>query len=161
MLPAQALFKDGDLAAALEKYSEAIALAVRLPSTLLVAVQSDTFHSLHQPTSALLYGNRSLTHLKSSLPALALTDAQKATELGPNWGKAWVRLGEALEASERIPESVDAYLKAVEMAEGLVMTGMFALSRVSLPRVWRLTVRCGFPEAKQKLEAARKKLGWH
>ncbi|KAK4706185.1 hypothetical protein P7C70_g35, partial [Phenoliferia sp. Uapishka_3] len=115
----QAFFKAADYSSAVEKYSEAIKIA---------------------PTSAVLYGNRSMSHLKNTPPALdlALSDAQKATDLEPKWGKGWVRLGEALEAAGELEPSANAFAKAVELAEGLVKT-----------------------EAKQKLAAVKTKLGWH
>ncbi|KAJ7647635.1 thioredoxin-domain-containing protein [Roridomyces roridus] len=92
------------------------------------------------PTSAALLGNRSIAYLKSTPPDpdSALADAQKATEVEPKWGKGYVRLGEALQALERDEEAVKAFEKAIELSQGLAQT-----------------------EAKKKLEAAKKKLGWH
>jgi len=114
-----ASFQQKKYSDALAKYSEAISLA---------------------PTSAQLYGNRSITYLRMDPPSpdLALADAQKATELEPKWGKGWVRLGEALQTLDRGEESIKAFEKGVEASEGLVKT-----------------------EAKKKLEDAKKKLGWH
>ncbi|KAJ7668535.1 thioredoxin-like protein [Mycena polygramma] len=114
-----ALYKDGNYAEAIEKYSAAISLA---------------------PKSAALYGNRSIAYLKSTPPNLdlALADAQKATEVEPKWGKGYARLGEALQALEKYEESAKAFEKAVEFSQGLAQT-----------------------EAKQKLQAVKKKLGWH
>ncbi|KAJ7125062.1 hypothetical protein C8R44DRAFT_914588 [Mycena epipterygia] len=92
------------------------------------------------PNSAALYGNRSIAYLKSTPPALdlALADAQKATEVEPKWGKGYARLGEALQTLERDEESAKAFEQAVEFSQGLAKT-----------------------EAKQKLEAVKKRLGWH
>ncbi|ORY77557.1 thioredoxin-like protein [Leucosporidium creatinivorum] len=112
-------FKAGDWATAVEFYGKAIEEA---------------------PDSAALYANRSVTllnHLSSPSPAslpsapnpleLALSDARKATELLPSWGKGWVRLGEALVASvaaggdaEQRQEAVKAFELAVERSEGTV-----------------------------------------
>ena len=57
-----------------------------------------------------------MSHLRNTPPAtaLALADAQKATELEPTWGKGWVRLGEALEASEQLKEGAEAFTKAAD-----------------------------------------------
>jgi hypothetical protein len=49
-----------------------------------------------------------------------------------------VRLGEALQALERDEEAARAFETAVELSQGL-----------------------GKTEAKQKLEAVKKRLGWH
>ncbi|KAJ6497730.1 thioredoxin-domain-containing protein [Mycena sanguinolenta] len=92
------------------------------------------------PNSGALYGNRSIAYLKSSPPNLdlALADAQKATEVEPKWGKGYVRLGEALQAREEDEKAAKAFETAVELSQGLAKT-----------------------EAKQKLEAVKKRLGWH
>ncbi|KAJ7188625.1 thioredoxin-domain-containing protein [Mycena filopes] len=92
------------------------------------------------PNSAALYGNRSIAYLKSTPPDLdlALADAQKATEVEPKWGKGFARLGEALQAQGKDEDCVKAFAQAVELSQGLPKT-----------------------EAKQKLEAAKKRLGWH
>ncbi|KAJ7076854.1 thioredoxin-domain-containing protein [Mycena belliarum] len=113
------LYKEARYAEAIEKYSAAILLA---------------------PTSAALYGNRSIAYLKTDPPDLdlALVDAQKATEVEPKWGKGFARLGEALQALERDEECAKAFEQAVELSQGLAKT-----------------------EAKQKLEAVKKRLGWH
>ncbi|KAI5475576.1 Thioredoxin h [Pseudohyphozyma bogoriensis] len=113
-------FKAGAYEKAIEAYSAAITIA---------------------PTSAPLYGNRSICHLKSTPPSPqnALEDAEKAIELSPKWGKGYVRAGEALEAIEgREKEAVERYETAVKESEGLVQK-----------------------EAKQKLEKLKSKLGWH
>lgn len=89
-----------------------------------------------------MYANRSVSILKhlsspsasTPLPTapnpleLALSDARKATELLPTWGKGWVRLGEALVATaaadgsdaELKKEAVQAFEKAVVLSEGTV-----------------------------------------
>ncbi|KAJ7350439.1 thioredoxin-domain-containing protein [Mycena albidolilacea] len=92
------------------------------------------------PASGALYGNRSIAYLKAEPPQpdLALADAQKATEVEPKWGKGYARLGEALQALERDEEAAKAFETAVELSQGL-----------------------GKTEAKQKLEAVKKRLGWH
>ncbi|KAJ7717819.1 thioredoxin-domain-containing protein [Mycena maculata] len=92
------------------------------------------------PNSATLYGNRSIAYLKSTPPELdlALADAQKATEVEPKWGKGYARLGEALQALERDEESAKAFEQAVELTQGLAKN-----------------------EAKEKLTAVKKRLGWH
>ncbi|GAA5848520.1 hypothetical protein JCM3766R1_005674 [Sporobolomyces carnicolor] len=96
-----AAFKAGDFSTALSKYSEAIALA---------------------PTSYLLLGNRSLSHLKSSPPdhAAALADADAAVAIAPKWAKGFVRRGEALEGLGELERAREAYEKAVEHGQGTV-----------------------------------------
>ncbi|GAA5936123.1 uncharacterized protein JCM15063_002715 [Sporobolomyces koalae] len=110
-------FKAGDFAVALDKYSEAISLA---------------------PTSYLLLGNRSLTHLKLSPPdyAAALQDAEAAITLAPTWAKGYVRQGEALEGLDKLEQASEAFAKAVEKGQGTVKT-----------------------EAAQKLEKVKARLG--
>ncbi|KAJ7928471.1 thioredoxin-domain-containing protein [Mycena leptocephala] len=92
------------------------------------------------PNSGALYGNRSIAYLKLTPPNLdlALADAEKATEVEPKWGKGYARLGEALQALEKDEEAVKAFEKAVDLSQGLAKT-----------------------EAKKKLEAVKKRLGWH
>lgn len=132
----QAFFKAANFSAAIEKYSEALDIAV--------STSYSCCHTLHrtnncasdrlQPTSAVLHGNRSMSHLKNTPPAadLALADAQKANELEPTWGKGWVRLGEALEASDQLKEAAEAFTKAAGLAEGLVKTGQSHLSDIAV-----------------------------
>ncbi|KAF7321575.1 Thioredoxin h [Mycena kentingensis (nom. inval.)] len=114
-----AFYKDGQYPEAIEKYTAALS---------------------HAPSSAALYGNRSIAYLKCTPPEadLALADAQKATEVEPKWGKGYVRLGEALQVLERDEEAVKAYEQAVDLSTGLAKT-----------------------EAKKKLETVKSKLGWH
>ncbi|KAJ7106025.1 thioredoxin-domain-containing protein [Mycena crocata] len=104
------------------------------------AIEKYTAAILLAPNSGALYGNRSIAYLKSTPPDLnlALADAQKTTEVEPKWGKGYARLGEALQALEKDEESVKAFQQAVEFSQGLAKT-----------------------EAKQKLEAVKKRLGWH
>ncbi|GAA6019189.1 hypothetical protein JCM11491_001411 [Sporobolomyces phaffii] len=113
-----AAFKAGDFPAALAKYSEAIS---------------------HAPSSYILLGNRSLTHLKSTPPdyAAALADADAALALAATpWAKGFVRRGEALTGLARFAEAVDAFERAVATGTGTVKS-----------------------EAAQKLEQVKTRLG--
>lgn len=77
------------------------------------------------PDSFTLYSNRALTSLKlgPAFVAGALADAQKAVQLAPQFGKGWVRVGEALAASGRDKEAVEAFEKAVKFSEGNIEKG--------------------------------------
>jgi thioredoxin len=80
----------------------------------------------HAPQSAVLHANRSISYLKlaaqrqpsgskdgeDNLRPKALQDAVKATELDERWAKGWVRMAEALLASEEDSESVAPELRA-------------------------------------------------
>ena len=61
--------------------------------------------------------NRSVAHLKSSRPAAALTDAERARSLGA--GRAHYRLGEALASLGFLEDALEAYGAALaNAAEG-------------------------------------------
>ena len=76
----QELFKSGQFAEAVAKYSDAI------------SVVSD---------SAVLYTNRSLANFKAGQLEEAASDARKAVELDPRAGKGYVRLGDALTSTSK------------------------------------------------------------
>ena len=83
---------------------------------------------LFQPTSAPLFANRSISHLKFTPPntAAAVEDARQATVLDPKWGKGWVRLGDALlDHGAQMEEVKASYVKGLELIqEGGMRNGM-------------------------------------
>ena len=85
-------FSAGDCFLALPLYSEAI--------EMLEGADQDA-------AMATILCNRSVTHLKSSRPAAALTDAERARTLGG--GKAHFRLAEALSSLGLTEDAVKAY----------------------------------------------------
>ncbi|XP_076277008.1 uncharacterized protein LOC143207436 [Lasioglossum baleicum] len=80
--------QNGDYALAASLYTEALAL---------------------DPLSHVLYSNRSAARLKMGLFALALQDAVRATELSPQWPKAYYRQGVALQCLGRHGEALVAF----------------------------------------------------
>ncbi|XP_011297829.1 tetratricopeptide repeat protein 28 [Fopius arisanus] len=80
--------QNGDYALAANLYTEALAL---------------------DPLSHVLYSNRSAARLKMGLFALALQDAVRATELLPQWPKAYYRQGVALQCLGRHGEALVAF----------------------------------------------------
>jgi tetratricopeptide (TPR) repeat protein len=61
------------------------------------------------------WGNRSLVRLKLGNVDGAAHDAQRCTELAPDWPKGWARLGAAERARNHPVESARAYRKAHEL----------------------------------------------
>lgn len=80
--------QNGDYALAATLYTEALTL---------------------DPLSHVLYSNRSAARLKMGLFALALQDAVRATELSPQWPKAYYRQGVALQCLGRHGEALAAF----------------------------------------------------
>ncbi|XP_046738072.1 tetratricopeptide repeat protein 28 isoform X1 [Diprion similis] len=80
--------QNGDYPLAATLYSEALAL---------------------DPLSHVLYSNRSAARLKMGQFALALQDAVRATELNPQWHKAYYRQGVALQCLGRHGEALAAF----------------------------------------------------
>ncbi|KAM0726523.1 Tetratricopeptide repeat protein 28 [Formica fusca] len=80
--------QNGDYALAATLYTEALAL---------------------DPLSHVLYSNRSAARLKMGLFAAALQDAVRATELSPQWPKAYYRQGVALQCLGRHGEALVAF----------------------------------------------------
>ncbi|KAK1225865.1 hypothetical protein PQX77_011175 [Marasmius sp. AFHP31] len=79
--------------AALKKYSEAIALDGQNP---------------------ILFANRAACKLSLRRYMEAATDAAKATELNPNYPKAWARLATAYDELRQFEQSVKCWSKALE-----------------------------------------------
>jgi len=81
------LLKHGDVRGAVDKYTEALALA---------------------PDSAVLYSNRSAALARMGDAAGALADAEKCVTLAPRWGKAYSRLAVALKDAGRAEDAAAA-----------------------------------------------------
>ncbi|KAJ6695622.1 HSP70-HSP90 ORGANIZING PROTEIN 3 [Salix koriyanagi] len=89
-----AAFSAGDYAAAVEHFTDAIALS---------------------PTNHVLYSNRSAAHASLHHYADALEDAKKTVELKPEWSKGYSRLGAANLGLHQIQEAISAYKKGLEI----------------------------------------------
>ena len=61
------------------------------------------------PNDPILYSNRSAMHLNLSEFDEAINDAEKAISLKPDYAKAYLRKGKALEGQQRIQEALDTY----------------------------------------------------
>lgn len=68
-----------------------------------------------QPDSAVLYSNRSAALLKLDKVAKALSDAQEAIRLKPEWDKAWTRRAGAREAAGQREEALKDYEHALSL----------------------------------------------
>lgn len=62
-----------------------------------------------QPDNHILYSNRSAAHASKKDWASALADAEKATEIKPDWSKGWGRKGAALHGKGDLVGANDAY----------------------------------------------------
>jgi len=90
-----ALMQAKDFQGAVEQFSTAIALPGATDAGM-----------------AVLYSNRAAAYMNLVRYADALADGVKATELNPEWNKAWARKGAALQALGRFQEAADAFDKA-------------------------------------------------
>ena len=66
------------------------------------------------PNDPILYSNRSAMHLNLSEFDEAINDAEKAISLKPDYAKAYLRKGKALEGQQRIQEALDTYKLGLE-----------------------------------------------
>ena len=66
------------------------------------------------PNDPILYSNRSSMHLNLSEFDEAINDAEKAISLKPDYAKAYLRKGKALEGQQRIQEALDTYKLGLE-----------------------------------------------
>ena len=66
------------------------------------------------PNDPILYSNRSAMHLNLNEFDQAITDAEKAISLKPDYGKAYLRKGKALEGQSRLQEALDTYKLGLE-----------------------------------------------
>ncbi|XP_008203776.1 tetratricopeptide repeat protein 28 isoform X1 [Nasonia vitripennis] len=110
--------QNGDYALAATLYTEALAL---------------------DPLSHVLYSNRSAARLKMGMFALALQDAVRATELSPQWPKAYYRQGVALQCLGRYGEALVAFSIGLardpnncQLLSGLVEASLKSPLRITL-----------------------------
>lgn len=87
-------FKDGDYAAAVKHYSEAI---------------------LRNPDDPKYYSNRAACYTKLAAFDLGLKDCEKCVELDPKFIKGWIRKGKILQGMQQQAKAVSAYQKALEI----------------------------------------------
>ena len=66
------------------------------------------------PNDPILYSNRSAMHLNLTEYDQAITDAEKAISLKPDYAKAYLRKGKALEGQQRLQEALDTYKLGLE-----------------------------------------------
>lgn len=67
------------------------------------------------PSNAVLYSNRSAAYASLKQWTEAVADAKKTTELRPEWGKGWSRLGSALQGQGNFKDAHDAFAKGLEV----------------------------------------------
>lgn len=67
------------------------------------------------PENAVLYSNRSAAFASLKQWNEAIEDAKKTTELRPDWGKGWSRLGAALQGIGNFKEAHEAFLKGIQV----------------------------------------------
>eukprot|EP00239_Pterosperma_sp_CCMP1384_P000670 CAMPEP_0197845634 /NCGR_PEP_ID=MMETSP1438-20131217/2541_1 /TAXON_ID=1461541 /ORGANISM="Pterosperma sp., Strain CCMP1384" /LENGTH=507 /DNA_ID=CAMNT_0043457007 /DNA_START=214 /DNA_END=1737 /DNA_ORIENTATION=+ len=95
------LFRTGKLEPAVEKYSQALQVAISLEPGAVTAVELST-----------IFSNRSASYLKLGKAEAALADADKCIELRPDWEKGYFRRGQALEGIEDYEKALSAYQEA-------------------------------------------------
>jgi len=71
----------------------------------------------HDSSVAALFGNRSMVHLTMGDFGKALSDAQKAVELDPDWAKGHFRVAKALAGLGRFDEAEKSFRKVLELDE--------------------------------------------
>ncbi|KAL2010872.1 hypothetical protein VTN00DRAFT_3590 [Thermoascus crustaceus] len=87
-------FSAKDYPTAIEKFTQAIEL---------------------EPNNHILYSNRSAVYAAQSEYQKALDDANKATEIKPDWAKGWARKGAALRGLGDLLGANDAYEEALKL----------------------------------------------
>ena len=66
------------------------------------------------PNDPILYSNRSAMHLNLGEYDQSINDAEKAISLKPDYAKAYLRKGKALEGQQRLQEALDTYKLGLE-----------------------------------------------
>ncbi|XP_015608933.1 stress-induced-phosphoprotein 1 [Cephus cinctus] len=87
-------YKDGDYAAAVKHYSEAI---------------------LRNPDDPKYYSNRAACYTKLAAFDLGLKDCEKCVEIDPKFIKGWIRKGKILQGMQQQGKALSAYQKALEL----------------------------------------------
>ena len=101
MSSAEELKNQGNLLFSSGNFEEAV-------DVFSLAISSD-------PSNAVLYSNRSAAYASLKQWTEAIEDAEKTTELRPEWGKGWSRLGSALQGKGLFKEAHDAFKKGIEV----------------------------------------------
>lgn len=101
MSTAEELKNQGNLLFSSGNFEEAVDI-------FTLAISSD-------PTNAVLYSNRSAAFASLKQWTSAIEDGKKTTELRPEWGKGWSRLGAALQGNGNVKEAHDAFAKGLEV----------------------------------------------
>ncbi|OMP86535.1 Heat shock protein sti1-like protein [Diplodia seriata] len=83
------------------------------------------------PSNHVLYSNRSACYASLRDFEKALSDAEKTTEIKPDWSKGWARKGAALHGKGDLVTAVDAYEEAVKLdpANAQAKSGLDAVQR--------------------------------
>ena len=104
------LFVAKDFEAAANKFSEAIAL---------------------DPSNHILYSNRSGAYASLKNFSAALEDANKITELKPDWAKGWSRKGAALHGTGDLIDATEAFEEALKLepSNAQAKSGLEAVQR--------------------------------
>lgn len=86
-------------------------------SLSLTSLRSDKFTQAIAlaPDNHILYSNRAAAYTSKKDYDNALKDADKTTELKPDWPKGWSRKGAALHGKRDLSGALDAYKKASEL----------------------------------------------
>ncbi|KAG6999687.1 hypothetical protein G7Y79_00033g068750 [Physcia stellaris] len=84
-----------------------------------------------EPTNHVLYSNRSGAYASKKDFDKALEDANKTTEIKPDWAKGWGRKGSALHGKGSLVDATDAFEKALELdpANAQAKSGLEAVKR--------------------------------
>ncbi|KAJ8675647.1 hypothetical protein QAD02_011433 [Eretmocerus hayati] len=87
-------FKEGDYAAAVKHYSEAI---------------------LRNPDDPKYYSNRAACYTKLAAFDLGLKDCEKCVEIDPKFIKGWIRKGKILQGMQQQSKAISAYQRALDL----------------------------------------------
>jgi stress-induced-phosphoprotein 1 len=68
-----------------------------------------------EPTNHILYSNRSAAYASKKDYKSALTDAEKTTEIKPDWAKGWGRKGAAMHGLGDLLGAHDAYEEGLKL----------------------------------------------